>query len=440
MDAQGAASVVIVPRAAGTSRRCTTWAAANRADRRRRACPTSWLPTTLSLVDTPPASSSGEQTPLRCLLLSPVSPPDVHNGDAQYTEDLMRYPPQGIQYVAYTEALASGEIEWGPSLRSVATWRASPVRLGAALVRAGIHVLRRFGLLLPDPIRWIRVRGRFDLVHAHCMPVRFLGPRPPVLLSDSAGTFWYWTAGRGLPAAKVDRLLRRERRLARAVRYLHPTARPAGDALLLFIEAGRALARRIGVDASAAVICAPGVPPARRASRADGSTLLFVGRAFEYKGGTDALEIFRRVRAQLPEATLIVAGPEQPLADVEGVEWVGSSTRDGLYSDVYPRADVFVYPTRFDCAPLVVQEALAHGIPVVAPRIFGLPELVRDGETGRLFEPGDIAAAVQAVLELLTDEAALAAAKAAAVRDYERRFSVTHRNALLGPLYRSLVS
>ena len=37
------------------------------------------------------------------------------------------------------------------------------------------------------------------------MPVRFLGPRPPVLLTDSAGTFWYWTAGRGMPQDRVER-------------------------------------------------------------------------------------------------------------------------------------------------------------------------------------------------------------------------------------------
>lgn len=388
---------------------------------------------------TAPASSPPGQRPLRCLLLSPVAPPDPHNGDAQYTEDLIRHPPEGVEYIRYTEALTGGEIEWGPSIREAVTWRSPVGRVGAAGVRAGLHALRRSGLLLPDPVRWIRVRGRFDLVHAHCIPVRFLGPRPPVVLSDSAGTFWYWTAARGMSEARVERLLRRERKLARALGYLHPTANPAGESLLLFVEAGRALARRIGVDASDAVVCAPGVPPARRASRADGRTLLFVGRAFEYKGGPDALEILRRVRAELPTTKLIVAGPEQPSPDVEGVEWLGPSSREGLYLDVYPRADVFVYPTRFDCAPLVVQEALAHGLPVVAPRIFALPELVRDGETGRLFEPGDIAAAVQAVIELLTDDALLAAAKVAAVRDYERRFSVTHRNAVLGALYRSLV-
>lgn len=350
----------------------------------------------------------------------------------------MANPPEGIEYVSYTEALASGDIEWGPSLRSWASWRRSSRSLSVACVRAAMHLLRRRGLLLPDPVRWIRVRGQFDLVHAHCIPVRFLGPRPPVVLSDSAGTFWYWTAGRGLPEATVERLLRRERRLARMVGYLHPTANPDGDRLVLFLEAGRALARRIGVDASEAIVCAPGVPPARYPASGDGRTLLFVGRAFEDKGGPDALEILRRVRVRLPTTRLVVVGPEHPHAEVAGVEWRGSLSREALYRDIYPHADIFVYPTRADCAPLVVQEALAHGVPVVASRIFGLPELVRDGETGQLFEPGDVASAADAVVALLTDGAALAAAKAAATDDYEHRLSVVHRNDVLGAVYRSV--
>jgi glycosyltransferase involved in cell wall biosynthesis len=376
---------------------------------------------------------------LRCLLLSPVSPPDPRNGDSQYTDDLIEYPPDGIEYVTYTEALARGEIEWGPSLRSPLTLF-RPGRLIGGVTRATLHVLRRTGLLLPDPVRWVRIRGRFEIVHVHCLPVRFLGERPPVILSDSAGTAWYWIYGRGMSQDRVERLLRRERALARLAGYLHPTANPDGEALLFFIEAGKRLAERIGVDASAATICAPGVPPARRRSTADRKTLLFVGRAFEFKGGPDALDIFTRVRRRIPEARLLVAGPDRPYADVAGVEWLGFVSRDRLYDEIYPKADVFLYPTRFDIAPFVVQEALAHGVPIVAPRTMGLPDLVRQGETGFLFEQGDLAAAAAAVVELLEDEDLLARSKHAALLDYERRFSIDHRNRVLGSLYRSLAA
>jgi glycosyltransferase involved in cell wall biosynthesis len=385
------------------------------------------------------AGEFGDEAFLRCLLISPVAPPDPRNGDSQYTEDLMLVPPDGVKYVRYTDALASGEIEWGPSLHALKTWRAPFGRLPTASVRAALHVLRRLGLLLGDPVRWIRINGRFDLVHVQCMPVRFLGPRPPVLLSDSAGTFWYWSAGRGIAESRVLRLLRRERVVARLVGYLHPTANPAGDGLVFFIESGVSLAARIGIDASGAVICAAGVPSAYREAFSDGRTLLFVGRDFALKGGPDALRVFERVRAQVPDARLIVAGPDRPATVPDGVEWLGPLAREALYDQVYPRADAFLYPTRLDCAPLVVQEALANGLPILAPRIMGMPDLVRHGVTGYLFEPGNVDEAASAALELLQDRDKLTAMRAAALADFEQRFSISHRNAVLGAVYRSLV-
>jgi glycosyltransferase involved in cell wall biosynthesis len=272
------------------------------------------------------------------------------------------------------------------------------------------------------------------------MPVRFLGARPPVLVSDSAGTFWYWSAVHGIPEDRVRRLLRREHRLARHIGYLHPTANPAGQRLLFFIAAGVGLAERIGVDASDAVICAPGVPSACRESRGNGRTLVFVGKAFAVKGGPDALRVFELVRERIPGAGLIVAGPDRPATVPDGVQWIGPVTREALYDEVYPRGDVFVYPTRFDCAPLVVQEALAHGLPIVAPRMMGLPDLVRHGETGYLFEPGDMDEAAAATVALLRDPDALRRMRIAALADFEQRFSVRHRNQILGAAYRSLVS
>lgn len=382
----------------------------------------------------------GGSAKLRCLLFSPVAPPDPSNGDSQYTEDLVRYPPEGVQYVRYTDALASGEIEWGPSLRRGETWLSPVRRLPPAGVRAALHVVRRLGLLLPDPVRWIRVHGRFDMVHVHCMPVRFLGLRPPVLLSDSAGTFWYWSAARGLSEGRVLRLLRRESIVARRVGYLHPTANPGGERLVFFIESGVRLADRIGIDASGATICAPGVPAARRAPCSDGHTFLFVGRAFALKGGPDALRVFARVRAQLAEARLIVVGPDRPARVPEGVEWLGPVARETLYDQVYPRADAFLYPTHCDCAPFVVQEALAHGLPILAPCIMGLPDLVRHGETGYLFEPGNLDEAASAALELLRDPEAMRRMRSAALADFEQRFSIRHRNDVLGAVYQSLVS
>jgi glycosyltransferase involved in cell wall biosynthesis len=377
---------------------------------------------------------------LRCLLVAPVVPPDPDNGDAQYTRDLLARPPDGIEYVTYTEALATGEIAAGPSVRTIAgrPWHARDVL--PAATRAGLHVLRRSGWLLPDPVRWFRLLTPFNLVHVHCMPVRFLGDVPPVVITDSAGTWWHWTAARGMAEDRVQRLLVRERQVARTVGYLHPSACPdRSAAVLLFVDAGRGLLDRVGVRVGAIRCCPPGVPPAVQPSRSDGRTMAFVAHDFRIKGGDVAVGVFERLRASYPGLRLLVAGPSDPDPGIDGVEWLGRMGREQLYKRVYPEADVFLYPTRADCAPLVVMEALAHGVPVVAPRAFALPELVRDGITGRLFEPDDVADAAAAVAAVLDDRAGRAALRQRCRDDFRERFSIDHRNRVLAEAYAEAV-
>jgi glycosyltransferase involved in cell wall biosynthesis len=377
---------------------------------------------------------------LRCLLVAPVAPPDPDNGDAQYTRDLLARPPDGVEYVTYTQALATGEIAAGPSVKTIAGRSWHPRDVVPAATRAGLHVLRRSGWLLPDPVRWFRVVAPFDLVHVHCMPVRLLGDAPPVVITDSAGTWWHWTAARGMPEGRVQRMLVRERQVARVIGYLHPSAHPDRSAgVLLFVDAGRGLLDRVGAGVDGIRRCPPGVPTASRPSRGDGQTLAFVAHDFRIKGGDVAVGVLQRLRASHPGLRLLVAGPSGPDPGIEGVEWLGQMDRGQLYERVYPEADVFLYPTRADCAPLVVMEALAHGIPVVAPRVFALPELVRDGSTGRLFEPDDTEDAAAAVAALLDDHAGRAARRRRCQEDFHRRFSIDHRNQVLASAYAEAV-
>jgi glycosyltransferase involved in cell wall biosynthesis len=65
---------------------------------------------------------------------------------------------------------------------------------------------------------------------------------------------------------------------------------------------------------------------------------------------------------------------------------LGGAEMDAFYT----QARIVVVPSEcFEMCPLVILEAMSHGLPVIASRIGGIPELVDDGETGLLFEPGD---------------------------------------------------
>jgi glycosyltransferase involved in cell wall biosynthesis len=67
-------------------------------------------------------------------------------------------------------------------------------------------------------------------------------------------------------------------------------------------------------------------------------------------------------------------------------------------------ADLLLLPSETESFGLAALEAMACEAPVIATRVGGLPEVVRDGETGHLVTMGDIAAMAEHVIELLSDE------------------------------------
>ena len=80
--------------------------------------------------------------------------------------------------------------------------------------------------------------------------------------------------------------------------------------------------------------------------------------------------------------------------------------------------DVLVLPSYEEPAGTVLAEAMAVGTPVVATRVNGLPEVARDGVTGRLIEPGDVDGLASAVLEVLENRMRMGQA----AREHARRF------------------
>ncbi len=83
---------------------------------------------------------------------------------------------------------------------------------------------------------------------------------------------------------------------------------------------------------------------------------------------------------------------------------LGHVDDDRLKAIAYSAADVFVHPTRADNFPLVLQESMACGTPVVSFGVGGVPELVRPGVTGYLAEPESAEDLREGIVQLLQDE------------------------------------
>jgi glycosyltransferase involved in cell wall biosynthesis len=90
----------------------------------------------------------------------------------------------------------------------------------------------------------------------------------------------------------------------------------------------------------------------------------------------------------------------------------------------YRAADIAVCPSFQESLPLVVMEAMAFGLPVVASSIHGIPELIRHDQEGMLFAPGDAAALGKALAALQCDPARAAALGAAGRQRIEEEFTL----------------
>jgi glycosyltransferase involved in cell wall biosynthesis len=133
--------------------------------------------------------------------------------------------------------------------------------------------------------------------------------------------------------------------------------------------------------------------PAEVGREADPAEVLFAGRLSPEKG-------IEELVAATEGMNLVVAG-DGPLRELVpgSLGFVPHAELERLYA----RAAVVVLPSYREGLPLCVIEAMAHGRPVVASAVGGIPELVRDGETGFLVEPGDVAGLRAAIQRLLAD-------------------------------------
>lgn len=129
--------------------------------------------------------------------------------------------------------------------------------------------------------------------------------------------------------------------------------------------------------------------------------ILFVGGQFERKGGPDLIEAVRGLGADV-ELDLVTSSevPAIP-AGVRARIHRGLQPQSEALVALYRAADIFVLPSRGDCMPQAVTEALACGLPVVATRVGAIPEMVTDGVNGYLVRAHDPRALAGAIASLV---------------------------------------
>lgn len=170
--------------------------------------------------------------------------------------------------------------------------------------------------------------------------------------------------------------------------------------------------------------------PQRQSSGA--VTFGFAARLERGKGPLSLVEAFARVRLELSYVSLKMAGagPQKgavrararALGVLDACDFPGAYTAPGDKSDFMEALDVFVLPTLAEGTPNSIIEAMAHGLPVIASAVGGIPDMVSP-KTGILVPPGDTSALADAMLVLASDAELRARMGRAARTRYEELFS-----------------
>jgi glycosyltransferase involved in cell wall biosynthesis len=154
---------------------------------------------------------------------------------------------------------------------------------------------------------------------------------------------------------------------------------------------------------------APWLAPGERA-------VLFVGRLSAAKGIFDLFDAIPLVKERHPEARFVLLGVAESDAMEEVVR--AEAERRGVAGRIaflgplagrdkaaaYVTSHLIVVPSRTEAFPLVIPEAMAAGLPVVAAAVGAIPDFVKDGEDGFLVAPGNPPELADRICRLLDDD------------------------------------
>ncbi|OLB61495.1 MAG: hypothetical protein AUI11_09460 [Acidobacteria bacterium 13_2_20CM_2_66_4] len=192
------------------------------------------------------------------------------------------------------------------------------------------------------------------------------------------------------------------------------------------------------------------VPISVEASQRPARTVLFLAWLTRSKGVLDLVMAIPIVLRSVPEATFVIAGrglhgesPESIMEFARSLRvahalrcpgWVDGAMKESVLRE----SDVFVLPSYSEALPVALLEAMARGVPVVATRVGGIPDVIEDGVNGLLVDPGQPESLARAITAMLTDDALRTRLREAARTHVRKRYSTETIIEDLGVLYREL--
>jgi len=305
------------------------------------------------------------------------------------------------------------------------------------------------------PAEPVRMRGTTDL--GAVLRLRRLIRERGVSLVHTHSSVDSWLAG--VAAKSLGRPVVRTRHVSIPIRRRRALVYRLADRIITSGESVRSIVIAAGIAPERVVTISAGVDADRFHSGVSGKAVRgelglgaapvvgLVANVRGSKGHNVFLEAARTVLASAPGARFLIVG------DGVGFDEVSHRVRDmgldasvrltGFRRDIpqiMAALDVLVLPSiRSEAIPQVIPQALAVGTPVVASTVGGSPELIRDGENGRLVPPGDARALAEAILALLREPERARAMARAGQAMVRARYTIDATMARTTAVYRELV-
>lgn len=179
----------------------------------------------------------------------------------------------------------------------------------------------------------------------------------------------------------------------------------------------------------------------------DSTLLLSLGRLTRQKGFDVLVEAFARASVKIPEAVLLIGGDGEERERLECMaKSFGCANRIrflGLVDNVNELlsiCDLYINASRWEGLPMTLLEASAHGLPMIASRVGGNHEVVRNGETGILVQPEEPVELADSIVRMLRDHEFRKRSGAAAYDLFSRNYTIDRHCAVLKEFYLRVLS
>ncbi len=174
--------------------------------------------------------------------------------------------------------------------------------------------------------------------------------------------------------------------------------------------------------------------PRKQISKERINEILFLSNLFPSKGIHDVLEIFYKLSLRYPYLKMNIAGAESSKETTKKITYqietyslqdkvkIFGFANEELKNDLFTRSDLFLYPTRNDAFPLVLLEAISHGLPIVASDIGAINEIVLNEKTGFVLKHNNDDFEKR-IIDLIEDQAKFKFYSNNAISHYNKNFT-----------------